>query len=256
MRSRYRVALNGTHLDTLDNNLLILDVAYSQIQKQVRQTASANLDGFDISSVYTEKQIITVSFELHIYDTAKRNKACQTVNKWASGGGTLTINDREGQQISVVCEQTAVIESVRDWTAPLTLVFSTSSKPYWESVTEKVTTITGKSASGNLVMDGNTGSALVSVEVTAKAPVSSLQITVGDTVLKLTGFSLQTNQVLTVDYVNGRYLRVRANGSSIMNRLNPDSSDNLKAPCGTRTRVAITANNSVNAVFRARGLWL
>lgn len=256
MRSRYRVALNGTHLDTLDSNLLILDVAYSQIQKQVRQTASANLDGFDISSVYTEKQLITVSFELHIYDTAKRNKACQTVNKWASAGGILTINDREGQQISVVCEQTAVIESVRDWTAPLTLVFSTSGNPYWESVTEKVTTITGKSASGNLTLDGNTGNALVSVEVTAKAPVSSLQITVGDTVLKLTGFSLQTNQVLTVDYINGRYLRIRANGSSIMNRLTPDSSDNLKAPCGTRTRVAITANNSVNAVFRARGLWL
>ena len=256
MISRYRVAIGGTQLDSLDDNLLILDIQHSPVEKQIRQSSVANLDGYEIADTKYIRRTITVTFELHIYDIAERNAVCQKINAWAKNGGTMTVSDREGQRIIVACEQLADIESARNWTDPLTLVFSSTYSPFWETVAAKTVTLAGKTAKGTLKMDGNAGDALVSVTVTAKAAVSSLQLTVGDCVLKLTGLSVAADKQIVVDYVRQRLLRIRADGKSVLAKLDPASTDNLRAACGADTAIAVTANNSVTAVFTARGRWM
>ena len=257
MRSRYRVTLGGTHLDSIDSNLLILDVSHSSTPIQPTSYRTANLDGYDYKQEYIEKTTVTITFELHIYDIAKRNEACQAVNKWASAGGTLKTNDRADQQLYYTrCEQYANIESAKNWTDPLTLVFSTTYVPYWCSSTAKALTLTGKSAKGTMKLDGNVGYSTVYADVTASATVTSFQITAGTTTLKLTGISVPAGKVLSIDYVRSRYLRVRVDGKSVMAKVDPSSSDQLLVPCGQNSTISIVANNKVTAKITARGRWL
>lgn len=257
MKSRYVVNLGGVSMASLDDRLLILDVSNPPIEKQDRTNSSANLNGYDVTETSYVRQTVTVTFELHIYDIAERNEVCQKVNAWAQDGGSLYINDRPDQRLTVVCDQFASIESARNWTDPLTIVFSTSANPFWWSSKASTLTITGKKPSGTLKVDGNTGNALVSVTATAKAAVTAVQVTVGSTSVKVTGISLATGKKLTITYLRGRYLRILADGKSVMANLDPNgSTDNLSAKCGASTAVSASASNSMTFEFTARGCWL
>lgn len=260
MRSRYRISVGGVHLDSLDDNLRILDIQYSSPDFEIPEYRSANLNGYENigdDDAYFNKTTVTVTFELHIYDIQERNAVCQKVNLWANAGGTLVTNDRENQRLwNTRCEKYASIESVRDWTAPLTVVFATTNIPYWVSSTGKTLSLKGKSAKGTLKMDGNIGQAKVSATVTAEAKFTSFQITAGSTVLKITGITVETGKQLVIDYVRNRHLRVRVDGKSVMANVDPSSSDLLTVPCGANTAVSITASNKVTATITARGLWL
>ena len=259
MRSRYRISVSGVQMDTLDNDLLILDIQHSEPEFAITGNRNANGDGYDViaDEAYFMKTTVTVTFELHIYDVAQRNAVCQKVNAWAAAGGTLTTNDRAGQRLwNTRCEKFASIASAKNWTDPLTLVFATTYIPYWLSNDEKKLTLTGKSAKGKLKMDGNIGEAQVRATVTAEANITSFQITAGDKTLKLTGLSLASGKELVIDYVRNRYLRIRADGKSVMANLDKASSDLLTIPCGAESQISISANNKVTAVITARGRWL
>lgn len=257
MITRYRVSLDGVQMDSLDNNIYILDVQYSPITRRDTTHEVANLDGYDLENSKYVGQTVTVTFELHIYDTKKRNAACQKINQWAGVRGALTVNDREGQYLRTVkCDQYAAINSVRNWTDPLTLVFSTERTPFWLSNTEKALTISGKNVNGTLKLDGNISYSLVTAEITANEKVTSLQITVGSTKLNLKGLNVATNKKVVIDYVNQRYLRIRADGASVMSKLQPESTDNLQAPCGANTKINLVSDGKVTAVFKGRGCWI
>jgi phage-related protein len=245
-------------MDTLNSNLLILDIQHSQPDRTAKKQTVANLDGCEISDTYVGQRRVTVTFELHIYDIAKRNEACQKINAWAANGGTLITNDRSGQQlINVTCEQFADIDSAKNWTDPLTVVFATTSNPYWVSTAQKTVSITGKTASGRLTIDGNVGMARVNVAVTAVEKVTTLQLVVGSTKIKLTGLNVNAGQKVNVDYIKDRYIRILANGSSVLANLDPSvSSDQLLAGSGQNTAVSVSASGRVTAVFSARGCWL
>lgn len=257
MTSRYRIALGGVQLDSVDKNIVITDIRYNTLKSEIQRISTGNLDGFVVSGEQLTERLVTVTFMLRIYDTAKRNEACMKINEWASAGGTLTTNDRAGQRLHYTkCIQFASIESVRNWTDPLTLVFSTTSLPYWRSNNQVTKILSGKSAIGKLVLDGDVGYAPVEVTVTAKEAISSLQLKAGDTILKLTGMNIPANKTVVVDMINGmRHLRIRGNGASVMGRLDPASSDYLRAKCGDSTDISVTASGKVSAEFSARGWW-
>lgn len=257
MITRYRVSIGGIQLDSLDDNIVILDVSYSPVSKKDTTFVVADMDGMDNSETYYEQQTVTVTFQIRIYDPKERNAVCQKINQWAMSNGDLRINDRDSQYLSEVkCQQFANVGSVRNWTDELTLVFATERIPFWLSDTKKVVTISGKNASGTLKMDGNISNSLVSVTATANESVSSIQFTVGSTMLKLTGLSVAQNQKIIVDYIKNRYLRIRANGVSVMNKLDKTSSDLLLAKCGTNVSVKVVASGKVTALFEGRGEWV
>jgi hypothetical protein len=258
MISRYRVSLGGVQMDSLDSNLRILDVGYSAPDEHITASRVANLDGFSYNNKYTEKQAVTITFELHIYSIADRNEACQKVNAWAAAGGNLTVNERDGQFLyNVRCEQYATIASARNWTDPLTITFSTTSIPYWISSTAKTLTLTGTAEAGTLVMDGNIGNALVSATITASSnTVTSLQVTAGSTSITLSGLSLAATKSLVIDYINGRYLRIRQDGVDAMSKMTAGSSDVLCIPCNATSYLEVIADNAVTTVFTVRGRWL
>lgn len=261
MTSRYRITLNNVHLDSLDKNIMILDIQHSQPERTFVKQTNANLDGVHISDTYVGQRTVTVTFELHIYDTAKRNEACQKVNAWAAAGGTLRTNERKDQQlVRVVCEQYAEIESAKNWTDPLTLVFSTTDCPYWVSQTAATKSISNKtSGSYNLKVDGNVGSALLSVTATAEeSNITNIKFTCGSYKLHLKGIKVAKGEKISVSYTRGRYLKITHSkgNKSIMSFLDQSSSDNLLAVCGQANTVGFAANKKVSVTFTTRGMWL
>ena len=256
MRTRYRISIGGVQMDSLDDNLCILNINYAPPERETKRHTTANQDGYEYGETKILRRTVTVTFELHEYGIKERNALCQKVNEWAAVGGTLITNDREGQRLlNVRCEKYADV-SARDWTEPLTLVFSTTVNPYWRSNTQITRTLTGKNVTGTMNLDGNTSSSNVSVEVTASAAVTSLQLTVGDRVLKLTGLSISTGQKVVVDYAKDRYLRIKVGSTSLMGKLDPSSSDTLLAECGKSNGIGVVADGKVTAVFTARGCWM
>ena len=97
---------------------------------------------------------------------------------------------------------------------------------------------------------------MVSVTATAGATVSSFKVTAGSTTIALTGLSVAAGQKIVIDYLKDRYLRIMANGKSVMARRSASSSDLLLVPCGANTKVSFTSSASMaSVVFSARGVW-
>ena len=257
MISRYRISLGGVQLDSLDDNLRILDIGYPSANYITNQNTVANADGYELTDERLEKTTVTVTFELHIYDVALRNEVCQKVRAWAKNGGTLITNDRKGQRLQdVKCELLPSIESAKNWTDPITMTFATTYNPHWQSVEEKSIILTGKNPKGTLKMDGSVINTLVSVDVVANENVTNFKIIVGTTNIELKGISLSAGQNLVIDYVKSRYLRIRVEGASVLGQLQPNSSDRLMAKSGINSAVNISANGKVTATVRARGCWV
>ena len=279
MISRYEVKLNDKSLESLitrkveyindkgkkatrtEYPLLVLDVAYSGTQYQVKEQTVAGLDGYDVAETYAQKQTVAVTFELHLYDTAERNAACQKVIAWAKDGGELKINDRANQHLQVRCETFPVISSVKHWTDPLTIVFATVAVPYWRN--DKMDTLSlssGTSSTGYLTMTGNPPlKTLVNADIkSTTGTVTSLQIACGSTKLVLKGFSLKKNEIMNIRYTNDRYLSIKVGNTSFMKYLQSNSSDMLLASCGSKgyNKITVTADKKVSSSFSAEGLWL
>lgn len=258
MISRYRMSLDDVQLDSFDDRICILDIAYSELEKTDKTFITANLDGYDSNDAYVSRQTVSVAFELRVYNTAERNAIVQRINKWVCDGNehVLKTNDREGQSLTVVCDKGISIHSVRNWLDAIVITFVTKTNPYWESITPKTVTLTGKNSKSTLKMDGNTKDALVSVDITTVDVVSSLRIVVGSTNLEFKKLSVGKNKKIVVDYLKNRYLRVRADGQSIMGKLQTSSTDNLKAKCGVNNSVSIVSDGRITAVLSGKGLWL
>ena len=257
MTSRYRIKVNSVHLDSISKKILILDIGETMPDLNFKQQSNANLNGYEFTDVFVGQRTVTVTFEIHEYDIEKRKSICQEVNEWAAVGGRIDINDRgKTHLIRTECTQYASIESAKNWTDPLTVVFSTTVNPYWISDTPKTVAISGAGTTGTLKMDGDVGYALVDVEVTAATKITMCKLICGNTKLVLKGFDCPKNKTVDVDYIKDRYLRLRANDRNAMPFLQSESSDNLLARCGKNNSVEFSVNGSATVVFSARGCWL
>lgn len=256
MRSRYEVTLNGEPMSEIDENLLILDVKYPDPGIDIATLQNGGKDGAQITRTYKEAARVTVAFELHIYGIADRQEACQKVIAWARAGGILEVNDRPDQRLRCVCESYPTVSSVRNWTDPLQVSFVAYPLPWWEATEEETLSLIGKNASGQLEIPGTGGDAAVSVSVTANGYVTTLQITAGNTTIKLNGLSLNNGQTLEIGYDNEQHIFIRNGSTSLLGYRTADSSDELRIPSGAKSTVGIVSNTNVRATFKSRGCWI
>lgn len=255
MISRYEVTLNSKKLSDVDEDLLILNVAYEapNINREMYQVA--NRDGARIFSEYLDKASVTVTFELHKYSITERQAALQNVIAWAKDGGTLKLNDRKNQTLRVVCDALPNL-SVRDWTESLSITFSAYTYPYWQNTSATVATLVGKNTSGTLKLDGTAPKAYVNVSVTTTAKLTSLTVKVGDTSISLSDLNIAANKTITFSYSSSNILSIKCGSDSLLSKRTAKSSDDLVAVCGATNTIKITASSNVTATFSAKGAWL
>lgn len=258
MISRYDVILNNVHMATLSKKLLVLDVQY-QTPKYTMQTESpAGTDAIVVGERKKEKAVVVVTFELHIYDIAKRQAALQKVISWCRNGGTLEVNDRPNQQMTVACDRFPSLGSVRNWTDPLTIEFAGYSSPYWEDDTETVVTLQGTNVGGTINVPGTADSTPFAVEVTTTKALSkaSISVTVGSNTITLSEVTCPANTKITFGHSEKGILTIKQGSTSILAKRTGSSADDLTAKCGGNRSIKVLAPSKVTAVFKTRGRWL
>lgn len=278
MINRYRVSVFGTQLDQLlqsdkrfKDRLVILNIGYAEPKyNRTIETAGDN-DGGIITRTYRQKASVTVTFGLYVYDVAARYEACEKVKTLCSKGGTITTNDRPGKALyNCVCEQYPEIDSARDWTAPITMVFSRYDFPYWQDTTETVKTLTGTKTETTITVPGNAPKAKCYVEITAQENYPSsingttLKVTVDSTYINV-NYPLKKNNFCIIDQDSKNNLRIRIyDNSSSSKKLiasgvglaTTASSDKLVAIPGKANKFAILADKKVKVALKIRGTWL
>ena len=253
MINRYSVLLNGISLETLHDSIIILDVNYDDPARAYETILTAKRDGAIPSADYKEKAVVSIAFEIHEYDIAKRQSICQTVCAWAKKGGVLETNDRKGQFISCICETLPYIGSVKNWTDELIITFAAYAIPYWQEKTPSTVTLTGTSGSGNLYVPGSAPKTCVEATITANAALSSVSLTVENTTITLSNLSVDSGKSIVISYDDKMIQSIKADGVSILGKRT--GADDLIAECGKINSVSFSSSASCSVTFSARGLW-
>jgi len=254
MISRYETVLNGQPLSSISADILILDINYSPPTFQNEVYTVAKRNGGRVYRRYVDRIQVTVSFAIRAYNIAERQQICNAIQQWARKGGILQINDREGQRLRCVCETLPVVSSALKWTDPLFVTFSAYSLPFWEEVVPSVLSLSGTSGSGSLWVPGCIDGALVEVDATANASVTSLDLTVNSRTLTLSDISISSGQVIKIAYDDEMIQSIKVGSTSLLAKRT--GVDDLLVDCGQSNSFSFSSDASVNVDFKVRGLWV
>jgi len=254
MISRYEAILNGISLSSIHPSIFVLDVNYQPPQTDFSTYNVAKRNGARIHKENTQSISVSVSFEIHSYSIAERQRICSLVSLWAKNGGMLEINDRPGQRLRCVCEQKPAITSAKRWTEPITITFSAYELPFWEESEQAVKTFpAGTSGEGLLFVPGCVDGAFFEADIVANAAISSVSLTANGKTMNLSGLSVSAGNTIKISYTDDMILRIKNGSTSLLSKRT--GADDLIAKCGELNSISFTANASVTVTFKVRGLW-
>lgn len=253
MMTRYDAIMDGVALSSLHEDLAVLDILHDPGKKRYATNPKGMHDGAFISNRYQEQTTVSIVFELHIYNPAERQLACQEVARWAKGK-ILEVSDRPGQRLHVICETPPSISSAAKWTSEITMTFVAYARPLWEEAFPAEITLTGSDENALMYVPGNGGKAAVDAEITASGQITQLILSCGTSYLQFTGLSVPANGVIIISHETDGILTAMYNGNSILG--NRSGKDDIVAESGELNEFSVYANNNVVCKFSVRGVWL
>ncbi len=251
MTTPFDCALNGVSLSRQDDRLCVLDI--DEQAPKLRLTAAVlPTAGQQLLAQSRESLSVEVRFAIQEEDPRLRRQALQKVLAWAMKGGILTTSDRKNQQLNVVCTALPAM-AAEDWTAPLSITFTTTRCPYWEDAA--LTQCAGTSCT--VALPGTADSTPVSAQITntGTEAITSLTLYCGATYMTFEGITLPAGGVFLLEAEDG-LLCAAVDGASVLSCRTPGSSDLLLAPCGQSAALSVTAAGTVTATFSARGRYV
>lgn len=258
MMTRYRAALDGHELDAIDPDIYIIDIAYHAPDMETVTAELGAGDGIAVLSRRTQSSRVTVSFAVREQDTMRRQDVVRRVQTWAMRGGMLTTSDRPGTRLNVICERPPSVSSALKWTETMQAAFAAYEKPFWEDAYPRTVTISGANGGARLYMPGVGAMTHAEAEVrnTSDRRVDAVTVQAGASRIELRGLELESGQTLTIDHDEKGRIRIRAGEKSKMACRTAESDDELLMETGASSDVRVTADADVQAIIRARGLYL
>ena len=181
----------------------------------------------------------------------------QRAAAWAMGGRYLSIGDRPGQRLRVVCDTLPSVTSALRWTQDLIMVFTAYAMPYWEADTPIRASFTGTSGTAAIRQAGTAPCFLeADIANTSGATLTSLSLTADGQKMAFSGLALGAGKTLKICYDENWILRAEVDGASVLAQRTADSADDLILQPGKATTVTIAASDAVSVTLKARGLWL
>lgn len=253
MITRYHCALNGQGLQDVDPAICVTDIQESA--PPLRATTAAGLgDGQRLLRLSRGSLSVTVTFEVHAYDPARRKAIAQKACAWAREGW-LTVSDRPGQRLRVICDRLPTVGSALRWTDPLTIGFTAYELPYWQELHPAQTIWTGRSGSATLSPAGSVPCCL-EAEVTALGAVSRLTLAVNGRSMALTNLGLSAGQTLRLGYDEAHHRQfLRIGDASALDKRTAASADDLLLEPRQPNAVSLAADGEVKAILRGYGIW-
>ena len=253
---RYDVRLNGISLNDFGEDVIITDIVEDEPSEveTVQSMPYANRSYY--AGRVRDGLSVTVTFAIRAYGIIQRTDIYSRIAKWASKPGFLEINDRTGQRLYIDAAKLPSVGSVRNWTDTVSIQFMAYSKPFWEgcfvAMASQATATT--SASMALFAPGNAESCVLDAKITATTAITSLTISCGSDKFIITA-SVPPGQVIEISHTDDGYLRITANGQSVLANRSADSADEIRLVPGASNAVSITANGQFTATISTRGAW-
>lgn len=258
MVTRYEAQLNHKRLSAIDDSICILDIATGAPRLATTATDIPGRNGMRMSSQRARNTSVEIKFEIREKDTERRQEICRRVQAWAMGGGILTVNDRPGQRLCVICDSPPEISSALKWTQPLKMTLTAYEQPFWEDEYPRTVTLSGENDRKALYVPGIGAETRVEVKVsnTSSGVIDKLTIKAGGTTMEFEGLSLGAGEMLEIDYDEHAMLRIRAGDESKMHCRTAASDDDLLLKTGKASEVSVQAGGPVSVLLRARGLYM
>ena len=257
MRTRYDVYMDNLPLDAVDPAIYVTDVQETPVSYDATTLQRAKGDGLRVLRRLRDSKQVRVSFMVRETDVDRRRDMIQRAAAWAMGGRYLSLGDRPGQRLRVVCDTLPSVTSALRWTQDLIMVFTAYAMPYWEADTPIRASFTGKSGTAAIRQAGTAPCFLeADIANTSGATLTSLSLTADGQKMAFSGLALGAGKTLKIYYDENWILRAEVDGASVLAQRTEDSADDLILPPGRSTTVTIEASHAVSVTLKARGLWL
>lgn len=257
MRTRYDVYMDGLPLDAIDPAIYVTDVQETPASYDATTLQRAKGDGLRVLRRLRDSLQVRVAFMVRETDVGRRRDIVQRVAAWAMGGKYLSLGDRPGQRLRVLCETLPGITSALKWTQELTMVFTAYAMPYWEADMPIRASFTGTSGTA-VIRNAGTAPCFLEAEIsnTSGSTLTSLSLTADGQTMAFTGMALGAGKTLKIFYDDKWILRAEVDGASVLSKRTSGSDDDLILQPGKATTVSIAADKAVSVTLKARGLWL
>lgn len=251
MMTRYSAWLDGVALHEIDPAVYIMDIEESVPGVNVLTAPHGMGDGQIVVSRRRQSLAVNIRVMVHEYDTARRKEIFMRIAAWAAKGKYLTISDRPGQRLRVMCNALPVAASALKWTNTLNVSFVAYEKPYWEDEHPTKLTLSGASGSGYIRIGGTAENSPLEVVVKPlSSTLSSMTITAGNTKFTLSGMSAAAGKEMRIGYDDAGILIIPTGMRTA------DSNDDLLIHCSAETAVSFTASTPVQITYYARGRYV
>lgn len=245
----HKVTLGGVSLAAVDSRIVVISAQEIE-PKETRSTMPfGGRDGGYITERRRDELTVRVEFAIRERnDHAVWTRALMAARSWC-GDGKLTVSDRPGQYLEVVC--TKLPTPGKKIFDTMTAEFTAFAVPYWRS--ENANSVSADAnESGQLWVPGDGIDTPVDVEFTASAATTDLIVAAGNSSIRLTGISLAADDTVIFGHDNNGFLSIKAGTVSLLNKRTAESSDDLVIPSGATSEVSVTTGT---AVFSARGCY-
>ena len=256
MAGRFEVWLDDVALSSVSKDVQIRDIKYAPPTMQDTTHAYGANNGAVVVRRYVGSSMVTLSVEIHVYNTVERQRVCEDLAAWASKGGTLRTSDRPDKRLKVMCQTLPAVTSALSWTEAIPIVFVSYAFPYWEDDAETSVSLDGTSDSGVLFGGGYADRPFVSVSATVKSgTLTAFSVLVGETGITLTGLSVEAGHTVVIDYDERHLMTIDSDGVSLYNKRVATSSDDLRLEVGVENDVSMAADTTVEVTLTTRGLY-
>ena len=255
--------LNGLDPRDLDPAVIVTDVVEHAPSVQRKTLEIIGRDGSRVTKTRLGPLSVSVRFELHDLDPARRRHLCRELARWATPGGHLTLGDRPGQRLRVVCDAPPVVGSTMGWTQPVTVRFTAWDTPFWED--EAATSVHSAAAKAGELLLRPTGDLPTPVEAelmnASQSIIDSVAFSDGEQSIRLSGLAMAPGEVLVVDHDERALIRMTLRGAdgatrSVLALRDAESDDEIIIDGQKTARLSFSADAAVAATFSARGRWL
>ena len=257
MRTRYMVGLDGVELSAIAPEIIVTDITHNAPVREIRSSGIAGRNGKLYTRTVTSSTGVTVSFEIHTPDVRRRASLMEEVQRWAMPGGVLTTSDRPDRVLRVVCESPPTIGSAQKWTGVCSIGFVAYAVPFWEDETPRRVSITGN-GSKTLFVPGFAAPAGVEAKVTntGSSSISSVTLTAGETSMTFAGVAVEAGKTMTIAHDMRGLLTARIDGTSVLDKRTPESSDELELDPGKHATLSVTTDGTASTTFEVRGRYV
>lgn len=248
MITRYSASLDGKQLHEIDASIIILDIVEAAPRMNV--TVLNRINGGQMLTGRTRKSLtVSITFEVHEYDTVKRKAVFQKIASWAENGKYLSVSDRPGQRLRIVPDAAPVATSALKWTKAETVSFTAYASPYWEAAAPVLQEAAGTTGEIAFTPDFTADKSYMTFELVnnGASDLGSVSVTANDTFMHFTGLDIAPGETFSVTYDDDGHLLLP------VARRTPDSSDELVVYGGRENAVSFVCDQPVTIRFSVRG---